>query len=144
MPIYEFRCRQCGITYQSLRSIGDTTPGTPCPDCGGVMGRKFSTPAPSPVGMETHLNPTTGTVVSSHAQFADDLKRQSEERTIRTGIEHNFVPHDPREMKAELGVTDEGLDSAYRTLHDSGELVTTSRSRTPKPLKPAPKDGVWL
>lgn len=34
MPIYEFRCKKCGETFEALRSMGDTGEDLACPTCG--------------------------------------------------------------------------------------------------------------
>jgi len=34
MPIYEFRCKKCGETFEALRRVGDTGRDLPCPSCG--------------------------------------------------------------------------------------------------------------
>ena len=33
MPIYEYKCTECGNTFSRLRSIGASTDGTRCPKC---------------------------------------------------------------------------------------------------------------
>ena len=34
MPIYEFRCRDCGSTFEALRPLGDDGRDLACPSCG--------------------------------------------------------------------------------------------------------------
>ena len=34
MPIYEFRCKKCGETFEALRRVGDTGRDLACPSCG--------------------------------------------------------------------------------------------------------------
>jgi putative FmdB family regulatory protein len=41
MPLYEYECRQCGATTD-VRHGFDETVTTPCPACGGELGRRFS------------------------------------------------------------------------------------------------------
>lgn len=43
MPIYEYRCTDCGQLTELLRAAGtaDEDPG-PCPHCGGSLRRRFS------------------------------------------------------------------------------------------------------
>lgn len=135
MPIYDYKCPTCGLTGGVMRELGDTSPPD-CPECAEKVGMRrqyttFAIKAP----MQPHYNMTTGTYISSSNQFSDQLKAMSEERTLRTGIEHNFVPHDPREMKDELGVTDEGLEATYRRTRDSGDEGTVRRMK---------REGVWL
>lgn len=40
MPIYCFRCADCGAESESLLALGDTAP-RPCPRCAGVMRQRF-------------------------------------------------------------------------------------------------------
>lgn len=61
-----------------------------------------------------------GKPVSNSRNFKDELKRQSETQTLRTGIETDYQPVDYRDTDS-LGVDQEGLDSTYRRLHNSGE-----------------------
>ncbi len=127
MPIYEYRCNQCGnatsVTYDiaTYEVMKNRPPLCACQIPGGhPMVRVFSF-AIKPTMVE-HLNHTTGQVVSSERQFRDQLKRQSEEATIRTGIEHNFVPVD-RQDKETLGVTAEGLDATYNRRKQLGMAI---------------------
>lgn len=111
MPIYEYRCPDCD-NYSELSLTIDEYSGIEMVECncGSAMVRIFSFSV-KPIMVE-HMNRTTGQLVSSEKQFADQLKRQSEEASIRTGIEHNFVPVDTQD-KATLGVTDAGLRETY-------------------------------
>lgn len=34
MPIYEFRCRECGTVFEAIRPVGDEGDGLRCPACG--------------------------------------------------------------------------------------------------------------
>lgn len=127
MPTYEYKCTQCGnrisyvwdiATYEEMRK---RSPLCSCQIPGGhPMVRVFSFNI-KPV-MQEHLNRTTGQLVSSERQFKDQLKRQSEEATIRTGIEHNFVPVDASD-KATLGVTNAGLDATYNRRKELGMQI---------------------
>lgn len=40
MPLYEYRCENCGQTFEVTHAVGGT-PG-PCPACGGPVRRRFS------------------------------------------------------------------------------------------------------
>jgi hypothetical protein len=66
-----------------------------------------------------HFNNSVGEFVTNKRQFYDGLKRQSEASSIRTGIEHDFQPVDPTDMRdaSAHGVTEEGLDSTRRALY---------------------------
>ena len=41
MPVYEFRCPDCGDSRDLLLPLGDTGP-RPCPACGGRTRHRFS------------------------------------------------------------------------------------------------------
>lgn len=44
MPIYEFRCRECGTRFEALRRVGEDGRTLECPDCGTPRPEKvFST-----------------------------------------------------------------------------------------------------
>ena len=114
MPLYEYRCKYCNRSTMHTER-GDSTL---CASCGRTAARRYSfTVAPM---MHEHLNNTTGTVVSSHRKFKDDLARQSEEASVRTGIEHDFQPLTPSELAdaSAHGVTDEGMDATRRHAWD--------------------------
>lgn len=116
MPIYEFKCTAgCGnieqyrISIQAYSKIGDLD--MTCLRCRrGAMVRKFSF-AIKP-SMPDHYNTSAGTYVSSERQLNDEFKRLSDEASARVGMEHRFVPVDPRD-KDRLGVTDAGLKETY-------------------------------
>ena len=102
--------------------------------CPNVAKRKWSFQLPRV--MQEHLNPTTGTYISSNRQFDDELKRASEQATIRSyqsGVEfkraaeeqgidignfqpkevpHNFVRTEDREQIG--GVSDEVKEQVDR------------------------------
>jgi putative FmdB family regulatory protein len=44
MPLYEYRCRDCGHRFEVLQRLGDGADGLTCPMCGaGDPARQFST-----------------------------------------------------------------------------------------------------
>lgn len=54
MPIYEFRCDDCGAEFEGLFEVGAQSP--PCPECGSARtARRFS-----PIGRPLHLVKTKG------------------------------------------------------------------------------------
>lgn len=121
MPIYEFKCKNCGQGYQaSVRTLA--YPEKTC-TCGGEIKRVFSFSIRR--SMPEHFNTSTGTYVSNERALKDDFKRLSDAATERTGIPHNYVPIDPQD-KETLGVTDEGLDSTYDGMVKRGEKDETS------------------
>jgi putative FmdB family regulatory protein len=44
MPLYEYRCRNCGECTEVLQHL-DEPPMTVCPQCGGVVDKVVSAPA---------------------------------------------------------------------------------------------------
>ena len=44
MPRYEYRCRDCGHTFEVVQKMTDE-PLTVCPDCGGELRKVFGVPA---------------------------------------------------------------------------------------------------
>jgi putative FmdB family regulatory protein len=44
MPTYEYRCRDCGHTFEIVQKMSDE-PLTHCPECGGDLRKVFAPPA---------------------------------------------------------------------------------------------------
>lgn len=44
MPLYEFRCDECGV-FDAWRAIADRSTPAPCPSCAELSRRIFSPPA---------------------------------------------------------------------------------------------------
>lgn len=40
MPVYVFRCADCGAEQETLLPLGETQP-RPCPECGGEARQRF-------------------------------------------------------------------------------------------------------
>jgi putative FmdB family regulatory protein len=40
VPLYEYRCHQCGETTEEIQPMGAGPPG-PCPSCGGTLQRRY-------------------------------------------------------------------------------------------------------
>lgn len=106
MPMYQYRCNWCHeeTDTQVRADFVD------CPSCKNLAKRIFGFAYKPP--MQAHFNPSTNQYVSNESQFKDQLRQASDAATERTGIIHNFVPTDPRDMKA-AGVTEEGLKETY-------------------------------
>lgn len=127
MPIYEFKCPSCGWRldvecsidqYSTSAYVDRSSAERQCESCGTPTARILSFSA-KPI-MPDHFNRSAGEYVTSERSLKDSFKRQSEAATIRTGIEHNFVPIDPGDKKA-LGVTDDGLEATARRKRELGE-----------------------
>jgi putative FmdB family regulatory protein len=42
MPVYEYRCTDCGTEHEALQPRGAEAPADGCPACGGALRRRFS------------------------------------------------------------------------------------------------------
>lgn len=127
MPIYEHRC-ECGRETTTSRPMNADTMSKFCPECGEAMQRLWSAPAVH--RFVEHFSQATGQEVGSQRQFREQLKRASEEATIRTGIPHNYVPVDLRD-KAATGVTDAGMEATHKAHRDQGITQPTKTIFTP-------------
>jgi len=112
--IYEWYCKLCNEIIQVEKYLDSP----PQHKCGSWMVRRYSISTRR--SMPEHFNASVGKYVSNENQFRDELKRASEEATLRTGMEHRFVPIDPRE-KASLGVSDEGMENTFRRQREAGQ-----------------------
>jgi len=51
MPLYEYRCPECGHRFEILQRMGEGAEGLTCPTCGaGKVEKQFSTFAASSTG----------------------------------------------------------------------------------------------
>jgi putative FmdB family regulatory protein len=51
MPLYEYRCPECGHRFEILQRMGETAEGLACPRCGaGKVEKQFSTFAAASTG----------------------------------------------------------------------------------------------
>lgn len=112
MRTYEYRCVRCHATMTS------TTHGLDVcliDGCLGALRRVYSISFTKP--LQEHWNTTVNKPIRTNKQFADELKRASEEATLRTGVEHRYVPTDP----SAVGATQEGMESTYREQRNAGK-----------------------
>ena len=117
MPIYTYRCPTCRAETTAM--IRGNRLYEVCPAMcgyGGPLHRVFGFSTPQM--LHEHYNTSVGKVISSHKQHRDELKRLSDERSERTGIEHRFVPNDGPES---VGVTNKGIDESNVIRAQRGE-----------------------
>ena len=122
MPLYAYRCRECGATRDSLRRDDVRV----CP-CGGVSRRDFSSVHLAPQSFRPHFNIALGQYVRTDQEFRDGLKRASEHESQVTGCEHSYEPLYPSDTGKDgnrIGVTDINLDAEYRKRRDDPSLVS--------------------
>ena len=55
LPLYEYRCTQCGNRYEKIQSFS-TEPDTTCPKCGGKVERPLTAPALQFKGAGWYIN----------------------------------------------------------------------------------------
>ena len=55
MPLYEYRCTQCGNRYEKIQTFS-SEPDTVCPKCGGKVERPLTAPALQFKGAGWYIN----------------------------------------------------------------------------------------
>jgi putative FmdB family regulatory protein len=70
MPTYEYRCRDCGHSFDIVQKMSDE-PLTHCPECGGVLRKVFAPPAISFKG--------SGFYATDHGKKAKPSSEQTKE-----------------------------------------------------------------
>jgi len=55
LPLYEYRCTQCGNRYEKIQKVSET-PDTACPKCGGKVERPLTAPALQFKGAGWYIN----------------------------------------------------------------------------------------
>lgn len=125
MALYAYVCVSCDTREEISNGavpLADFNPPSDmqCTSCGGVMRRRYSLSIHRP--MQDHYNNTTNSMIGSNRQFREELKRQSETATLKTGIEHNFEPIDRSELKKNVVASDGmGLESTNRERVKNGQ-----------------------
>lgn len=123
MPTYEYICPLCRTTLSDHKSFTDYDPTyrPQCPTCSNFMRRNYTPPAHRP-SFQPHFNAAAGKYVNSKRELQTAFDRASEAATERSGMEHRFVMHDPRDpdMKQHLGVTEQGMDETHRRRRAEG------------------------
>ena len=114
MSLYNYRCNQCKQLFATETRADATT----CPLCLGRAIRKFTFYTAS--SMQEHFNTAVGEYVSNRQQMDDALKRQSEQASLRTGVDHEYVRVDPSDMRDARahGVSEDSLEPTRRLQRD--------------------------
>jgi len=79
MPLYEYKCDQCGERSEILQSIQDP-PHTQCPKCGGTVKKLFSAPAIQFKGSgfyKTDYASSSSTPASSSSESKSETKTET-------------------------------------------------------------------
>lgn len=113
MALYQYRC----LTHGDFDSTLHSSVGQPCPVCSNFARRVWTMFRTNRIQIEKVYNSALGEWVSSEQEMKDRFKAKSDEMSARLGNTVNYSPVDP-DQKSAYGVTDEGLESTYRTQHD--------------------------
>lgn len=116
MAEYQYKCKSCKLVFTTL----SRTDIPPCPVCRTRASRDYVFQARS--SMPEHFNHAVGVNVNNERELRDAIKRQSDEVSERTGIEHNmdFLTRAEMADQKAHGVTDEGLEEQSRSWRDMG------------------------
>lgn len=115
MTVYAYKCRECDVRYES------TTYGlSVCPNCrSSSLRRDYSSVNLSPSAFQPHFNHAVGEYVSSSRDLDEQFKVKSEQQSLRTGADHNFVRLDPGDVPTPTKDTDI-LETRNRNVRDKG------------------------
>lgn len=138
MPAYDYKCQRTGCGYRFTLHCSVNDPDKAeydarkihCPDCTAAgfappprLRRVFGFQMPRV--WHAHFSDTTGTIVSSPADFKRQLREISERQTEKTGIPHDIQPADPAVCAPS---SEEGLRSQHDTAVALGMKEPTGRT----------------
>ena len=103
MPTHDYRCPAGHTARDVYQRLADPVQATrtmrcPDPDCNLFAVKVIAMPGVKRSFAE-HMNTATGKYTQTAAEHRENLKRASEKATLRTGIEHNYVPMDHADLK---------------------------------------------
>jgi len=122
MPLYEYKCRSCGKTFELIQKFADEQLKTH-PECGGIVDKLFSAPA-------FHLK-GTGWYATDYgkgngkSEKSDDSKSESKSEKAEKA--------DKAEAKPKTESNSSGSESKT-----SSESKTESKPAAPSESKPSP------
>lgn len=73
MPLYPYRCTQCGYRFEKIQSF-NSEPETKCPQCGGALERQLTAPGLQFKGAGWYVNDYASKGTSSKQAGAADSK----------------------------------------------------------------------
>ena len=103
--IYEYRCKTCGTTMH--RTSRESPSCSMCQRTDTVR-RVWGFQMQSV--MHEHRDTATGSIVSDRRHITDELSRQSDLQSERTGIDHNYVQVDMSDRDSLKVSADHGRD----------------------------------
>ena len=70
MPLYEYRCKQCGFRYEKIQKF-NAEPEEVCPKCGGELERPLTAPALQFKGAGWYVNDYAPKAAASSTEKPD-------------------------------------------------------------------------
>ena len=127
MPIYGYRCRECGETRDSLSN----TDVRSC-ECGGTSRRDYTTVQLRVVSaFQPHFNHSVGQYVQTESEFRDALKRGAEANSLATGLDHKYEMVTPDELRTMEPTS--GTDVIETSARDRARVAEGLAPLTPQP-----------
>lgn len=80
MPLYEYRCTQCGYRFEKIQSFG-AEPETECPKCHGALIRPLTAPALQFKGAGWYVNDYASKSASSSESGSESKTGDSAKAT---------------------------------------------------------------
>ena len=96
MPLYAYRCTQCGHRFEKIQNFS-AEPETDCPKCGGVLERPFTAPRLQFKGAGWYVNDyasksSESTSESASSESKDSTTKPSETKKENTAPASNSAP----------------------------------------------------
>ena len=119
MPVYEYRCKECGKTHEIEHGFNDARP-TSCPSCGGHLTRVFH-----PVGLVFKGSGFHKTDYSSSG------RRQEPSADAKTGTgDTKKEPGKPETAKADAGSSNKPAADSQSTKSSGGDSKASKGAST--------------
>lgn len=129
MPLYEYKCQNCGTEIAEYFSIGDRPQTMVCTVCGGTMGKMFSVPQVQP-DWEPHFSFQLGGFVNSRK----GAMKLAAERGLQIGGNNDFKYDSWEQMAADVHGKQLKKD-VEKAILDSHERLTQSEEYRNKAIK---------
>jgi len=91
LPLYAYRCTQCGHRFEKIQSFA-ATPESVCPKCGGVLERPITAPALSFKGAGWYVNDYAGKSSAPASESTTESKKDSPATESKTDSSKTTAP----------------------------------------------------
>jgi putative FmdB family regulatory protein len=119
MPTYEYRCRDCGHTFDVVQAMSDETL-TVCPACGGELRKVFAPPAISFKG--------SGFYATDHGKKSKSTSERSGEATGEKTAEKPAASTESSGSKSEKKDKKEPSKTTEKTVASSSAATNSGGS----------------